>query len=192
MGVLLSGLDFWCNIKTTAWAVEIIGGFVDMTKNKVHGLYTDGDMGAFFFIKLPPDEAKTRYDTLKAPFKKELSDGYEENKVVFGYNEDWAIFADYAPEYNKIFVGVPELNVDLPMYLKLAKNEEAIFAMYGLDDTSAFIISKEHDTIKRMFYDFGVGSDEDCKNEGILPYEKTQSEGIMDVITLIDTLIGRG
>ena len=162
-----------------------------MTKNKVHELYTDGDMGAFFFIKLSPYEAKTRYDTLKAPFKKELSDGYEENKVVFGYNEDWAIFADYAPEYNKIFIGVPELNVDLPMYLKLAKNEEAIFAMYGLDDTSAFIINKEHGTIKRMFYDFGVGSDEDCKNEGILPYEKNQSQDIMDVITLIDTLIGR-
>ena len=170
-----------------------MGELAFMTKNKVHGLYTDGDTGAFFFIKLPPDEAKTRYDALKDPFKKELSDGYYEvNKVVFGYNEKWTIFADYVPEYSKIFHGVPELDVDLPMYLKLAKNEEAIFAMYGLDDASAFIISKEHGTIKRMFCDFGVGSDEDCKNEGILPYEKTQSEGVMDVITLIDALIGRG
>jgi hypothetical protein len=146
---------------------------------------TDFGSAAFFFIRLPLADAKLRYDALEIEDKKALN---VENGIDFGISGQWAVFADYLPDYNKLFSGGFEFyNDDFPVFFGMVKKEEAIFAMYETDNCSGNLYSMKDGIIVR---DFVIGfADDYDRNIGQLPYEQNRMESWMDITSFIETLL---
>jgi hypothetical protein len=159
----------------------------DKTKQVLHNpqFSTDFETAAFLFILLPLDEAERRYNALEIPDKKPLN---VEGGIDFGTVGQWSVFADYLPDYNQLFSGGFDFyEGDFPLLLKMAKEEEAVFAMYETNLCSGNLCAMKQGKIIR---DFAYGYDEEYdRNIGQLPYEQERVENWTDITSFIDVLL---